>query len=118
MANSPPTARATWTANLLAAGGLRTSGADHAEPKTVDALVADAGGAKLAILVGDDAAYAEHAADAAAALSGAGVTVWLAGRPGEREEALRAAGVSRFLFAGGDALEDLGGAHHVLEIPS
>ncbi len=111
-------ARATWTANLLAAGGLRASGADHAEPKTVDALLTDAGGAKLAILVGDDAAYAEHAAGAAAALSSAGVTVWLAGRPGEREEALRAAGVSRFLFAGGDALDDLAGAHHVLEIPS
>ena len=46
-----------------------------------------------------DKVYAEHAAAAAKALQAAGAThIYLAGRPGEQEAALRAAGVSDFIL--------------------
>jgi methylmalonyl-CoA mutase len=42
---------------------------------------------------------------AAKALQAAGAKhIYLAGRPGEQEAALRSAGVGDFIFAGGDAL--------------
>jgi methylmalonyl-CoA mutase len=62
---------------------------------------------KLACLVGSDAAYAEDAADTAKSLKVSGNTVWLAGRPGEMEAALNAAGVRHFIFAGCDVVEAL-----------
>ena len=47
----------------------------------------------------------EHAVAAAKALQAAGAKhIYLAGRPGEQEAALREAGVGDFIFAGGDAL--------------
>ena len=49
-------------------------------------------GAKLACLCSSDEVYAREAVAAAKALAAAGVHVYLAGRPGEREQALRAAG--------------------------
>ena len=59
----------------------------------------------LACLCSSDKVYAEQAAAAAKALQAAGARhIYLAGRPGEQEAALRAAGVSDFIFAGGDAL--------------
>ena len=49
-----------------------------------------------------------HAVAAAKALQAAGARhIYLAGRPGEQEAALRAAGVGDFIFAGGDALAAL-----------
>jgi methylmalonyl-CoA mutase len=62
---------------------------------------------KLTCLVGSDAAYAESAADTARDLTASGHAVWLAGKPGETEAALREAGVSRFVFAGCNVVECL-----------
>ncbi len=62
---------------------------------------------KLACLVGSDTAYAEGAVDMARSLVALGHIVWLAGKPGEMEAALVAAGISRFVFAGCDVVECL-----------
>ena len=43
------------------------------------------------------------------------VDVYLAGRPGEHDAALRAAGVSEFVFAGSDALASLQNAWRWIE---
>ena len=48
---------------------------------------------------------------AAQALTAAGATVWLAGRPGELEAALNEAGVRSFIYAGCDVLDALRRAH-------
>jgi len=62
-------------------------------------------GADVACLCSSDKAYAEYAVAAAKALQAAGAKhIYLAGRPGEQEPALRTAGVGDFIFAGGDAL--------------
>ena len=59
-----------------------------------------------------DKVYAAQAEAAAKALQAAGAKhIYLAGRPGEQEAALRAAGVSDFIFAGGDALAMLQDAY-------
>jgi methylmalonyl-CoA mutase len=77
------------------------------EVKDFAALVAafKASGAALACLCSSDKVYGNLAADAAKALQAAGAKhIYLAGRPGELETPLRAAGVTHFIFAGGDAL--------------
>ena len=72
-------------------------------------------GAALACLCSADNIYAQHAVAAANALQAAGARhIYLAGRPGEQEPALRAAGVNEFVFAGGDALAILQEAYHRL----
>ncbi|MFZ2107065.1 MAG: methylmalonyl-CoA mutase, partial [Roseiarcus sp.] len=61
---------------------------------------------RLACLCGADAAYEAHAESFAQALKRAGAEqVWLAGKPGDREAAWRAAGIDGFIFAGCDAIE-------------
>ncbi|HEV7259734.1 MAG TPA: methylmalonyl-CoA mutase subunit beta [Bosea sp. (in: a-proteobacteria)] len=112
------TARAGFARNLFEAGGLSApSGDGFAKNGGTDvaALVAayTASGARLACLCGSDAAYAAEGAAAARALSTAGATVWLAGRPGELEAELNKAGVTSFISAGGDAIEALTRAHAI-----
>ena len=59
---------------------------------------------------------ARHATAAAKALQAAGAKhIYLAGRPGEQEAALRAAGVNDFIFAGGDALAMLQESYRLME---
>ena len=71
-----------------------------------------ASGAALACLCSSDKVYAEHAGAAAKALQAAGARyIYLAGRPGEQQASLRAAGVNDFIFAGGDALATLQDAY-------
>jgi methylmalonyl-CoA mutase len=68
-------------------------------------------GAKLACLCSADEVYSREAADTAKALHAASATqIFLAGRPKE-QDALRAAGVEAFIFAGCDALAVLQAAH-------
>ncbi|WP_420332799.1 methylmalonyl-CoA mutase family protein [Roseibium sp.] len=108
-------ARATWSSNAFAAGGFET--VEAGEVSSVDDLVAayTNSGAKLACLVSSDGVYETMAIEAAGALTKAGVShLYLAGRPGEREAALKDAGVDSFLFAGGDLLALLGDAHNRL----
>ncbi|KPF65566.1 methylmalonyl-CoA mutase [Bosea sp. AAP35] len=103
------TARAGFARNLFEAGGLAAPIADgftRDGGTDLAALVAafEMSGAKLACLCGSDAAYAAEGAAAAQALTDAGATVWLAGKPGELEAALRAAGVGSYVHAGCDAV--------------
>ncbi|KRE17362.1 methylmalonyl-CoA mutase [Bosea sp. Root483D1] len=103
------TARSGFARNLFEAGGIAAPSGDgfaKAGATDLDGLVAAfrASGAKLACLCGSDEAYATEAVPAAKALTAAGATVWLAGRPGEQEAALREAGVTNFVFAGCDAV--------------
>ena len=82
------------------------------------ALVAafKASGTTLACLCSSDKVYAGQAAAAAKALQAAGARhIYLAGRAGEQEAALRAAGVNDFVFAGGDALTVLQEAYRRME---
>jgi methylmalonyl-CoA mutase len=112
------TARATFARNVFEAGGLPALGADgvHQDDAALAAAFA-ASGARIACLCGADAAYAERAESAARALKAAGcAALWLAGRPGEQEASLRAAGIDRFVSAGGDVLAELAAAHAALGI--
>jgi methylmalonyl-CoA mutase len=75
-----------------------------------------ASGAVLACLCSSDNIYAQQAAAAAKALQAADAKhIYLAGRPGEQEAALRAAGVNDFIFTGGDALATLQEAYRLME---
>jgi methylmalonyl-CoA mutase len=104
------TARATFAKNFFEAGGIEALGNDgFADPEAL-AEGFKASGAKLAVLCSSDAVYAESAVAAAKALKGAGATVYVAGRPGELEAALRDAGVADFIFVGSDLLAQLSAA--------
>jgi methylmalonyl-CoA mutase len=73
-------------------------------------------GARLACLCSSDKVYAGQAIAAAKALQSAGAKhIYLAGRAGEQEAGLRAAGVSEFVFAGGDALATLQQVYRLME---
>jgi methylmalonyl-CoA mutase len=75
-----------------------------------------ASGAALACVCSSDQVYAQQAAGAAHALQGAGVNhIYLAGRPGDLEAALQAAGVGSFIFAGSNALTVLQDAYRHME---
>ena len=78
-----------------------------ASPEQAVAALA-ASDAVAAILCGTDARYVTDAARVAAALKGAGLELLLlAGRPGVDADALRAAGVDEFVFAGADIVSVL-----------
>jgi methylmalonyl-CoA mutase len=107
------TARATFAANLFAAGGIATvvggplTGSDDATAAFV------ASGATDACLCGTDKAYGEMAASVATALGDAGARrVWLAGRPADHD------GVGGYLYTGCDAVEVLTRTLDDLEVPA
>lgn len=110
--------RAQFAQNLFAVGGVAAIGAEtaHASGEAlVDAFAAS--GAPAALIAGTDAAYVERAESLARALKQAGASwVVLAGKPGEREAALREAGVDQFVFAGVDVLKALETLHAALGI--
>lgn len=105
-------ARAAFATNAFAAGGLRTTvPAEQADLASVAANF-KASGCSMACLVGPDPLYQEKAVDLVAALKQAGAThVYLAGRPGDQAEALKAAGLDTALYAGCDLLSCLREAH-------
>jgi methylmalonyl-CoA mutase len=99
-------ARSTWIRNLLAAGGIAavTHGDGFTNSADVGAAFATSE-AQVACICGADATYAELAESAAMTLKNAGCAkVYLAGRPGELEAALTAAGVDAFIIAGQDVV--------------
>ncbi len=104
-------ARSTFAANAFAAGGIE---AVNEEGFTEAVPLAEAfrhSGARIACLCSSDALYAAHAVAAAEALKAAGAdTLYLAGKPGEREEALADAGIDGYLHAGCDLVSLLGTA--------
>jgi methylmalonyl-CoA mutase len=80
------------------------------------AVAFKASGARLVCLCSSDKVYATLAGPAVNALQSAGARhIYLAGRAGEQETALRAAGVGDFIFAGGDALAILQEAYRLTE---
>ncbi len=88
------------------------------EVKDFSGLVAafKTSGAALVCLCSSDKMYAQDAVPAAKALHAAGAKhIYLAGRPGEQETALREAGVGDFVAAGGDALAMLNEAWRRME---
>ncbi|WP_201281699.1 methylmalonyl-CoA mutase family protein [Methylosinus sp. Ce-a6] len=98
------TARANFAKNFFEAGGIEAA---FGEEGADIAAAFRASGAKLACICSSDALYAEKAVEAARDLAAAGARVYLAGRPGELEAALRAAGVAEFIYAGGDMFDTL-----------
>lgn len=101
-------ARANFAKSFFEAGGIEAL--DNDGFWEIPTLVHEfkKAGTALACLCSSDAVYGTNAADAAKALKEAGAsTVYLAGRPGEQENDYRAAGVTEFIFAGGDALATL-----------
>ncbi|GLR86827.1 methylmalonyl-CoA mutase family protein [Bradyrhizobium iriomotense] len=110
------TARATFAKSFFEAGGiLAVDSEGFADPAKLAAAF-KASGAELACLCSSDKVYAAHAEAAAKALQSAGAQhIYLAGRPGENEASLRAAGVIGFIFAGADALATLQDAYRRME---
>ncbi|WP_022720071.1 methylmalonyl-CoA mutase family protein [Rhodopseudomonas sp. B29] len=110
------TARATFAKSFFETGGIEAiDSAGFIEPAAL-AEAYKASGAAFACLCSSDKAYAVHAVAAAQALKSAGAKrIYLAGRPGDLEAALREAGVTDFIFAGGDALAMLNEAWRGLE---
>ncbi|HUI94623.1 MAG TPA: methylmalonyl-CoA mutase subunit beta [Xanthobacteraceae bacterium] len=109
------TARATFAKNFFEAGGIAAVTNDGFASHDAMAAAFKASGAKLACLCASDEVYENEAPDAAKALGGA-AHIYLAGRPREREAALRTAGVQTFVFAGCDVLATLVAAYNILRI--
>lgn len=101
------TQRTIFAKNFFEAGGLAAPTNDGFA--SLEAMLAAyrASGARLACLCSTDAVYAAEAVTAATALAAAGATLYLAGRPGELEAQLRAAGVTGFIYVGCNAVEVL-----------
>lgn len=101
------TARTIFAKNFYEAGGFEApanSGFANHEA-LLDAYRSS--GARIAVICSSDTVYAEQAEACAAALSAAGAVVALAGRPGDNEATLRAAGVRQFAYAGADVIATL-----------
>jgi methylmalonyl-CoA mutase len=110
------TARAAFAKSLFEAGGIEAVESEGFADAAALAAAFRTSGAALACLCSSDKVYAGHAAAATKALQAAGAKhIHLAGRAGEQEAALRAAGVSDFVFAGGDALSVLQEAYRRME---
>ncbi|MCV6546103.1 MAG: methylmalonyl-CoA mutase family protein [Cohaesibacter sp.] len=111
------TARATWAKNFFEAGGVAAL-SDRGFEDNASALAAfKESKADIACLVGPDALYEERGAELAKALKEAGAKmVYLAGRPKDLMDALKAAGIDAFAFEGCDVLAELAKIHAMLDI--
>jgi methylmalonyl-CoA mutase len=110
------TARATFAKSFFETGGIEAIDTAGFNDPAALATAFKASGAALACLCSSDKVYAVRGTDAAKALQAAGARhIYLAGRPGELEAALHAAGVSDFIIAGGDALGALQDAWRRME---
>ncbi|MGY3446712.1 MULTISPECIES: methylmalonyl-CoA mutase family protein [unclassified Bradyrhizobium] len=110
------TARATFAKSFFETGGIEAVDSEGFADPAALAAAFKASGAAMACICSSDKVYAASAAEAAKALHGAGARhIYLAGRPGDQEAALRAAGIGEFVFAGGDALATLRDAYRRME---
>ena len=99
------TTRAAFAKNFFEAGGIEAVGGEGSA----------ADSATLACLCSSDKIYEKEGIPAAAALKAAGVRhIYLVGRPGDREAALRSAGVQSFIYEGCDLLSTLNAAYDIL----
>lgn len=95
------TVRATWMSNLLASGGIDVV---TGSPQDLSASKAT-----IACICSSDALYADEAEAAAQTLARHGAQrILLAGKPGQMEDQLTAAGVQQFVHAGQNVLTLLG----------
>lgn len=109
------TARASFARNAFEAGGIEAVGGIAFEGLDDMIVAYRESGAEIACICGTDDAYGEHAKAVSEALKAAAAKgVYLAGRPGDREADLRAAGVDAFIYAGCDILSELTAAHERL----
>lgn len=109
--------RSTWVKNFLAAGGIEAIASDGFGDAGEAAKAFAASGTAVACIASSDRTYADQAEAAARALKAAGARhVLLAGRAGNREASLRAAGVDGFIYAGCDMIEALGSLQSVLGV--
>lgn len=112
-------ARATYASGFLNAGGIECIGNDGFADSAAAVDAFKASGTTTAVFCGTDDAYAETVADLAPKLVAAGATsLVLAGRPGDKEEAFRTAGVAHFIFMGCDAVESLSGLLDTMGVAS
>jgi methylmalonyl-CoA mutase len=110
------TARATFARSFFETGGIEVVDTEGFSDPSALAAAFKASGAALVCICSSDKVYAGHAIAAAKALQAAGAKrIYLAGRPGEQEAGLRAAGVDDFIFAGGDALATLQDAYRQMD---
>ncbi|MBC7584366.1 MAG: methylmalonyl-CoA mutase, partial [Tardiphaga sp.] len=110
------TARAGFAKSFFETGGIEAVDNEGFTDPGALAEAFKASGAALACLCSSDKLYPDYAAAAAKALKAAGCKhIYLAGKPGEIEPALREAGVADFIFAGGDALALLVAAYGRME---
>ncbi len=101
------TARTIFAKNFFQAGGLAAPANDGFADTAAMVAAFRASGARIACLCSSDAVYASDAVRAAGALIEAGASLYLAGKPGDLAAALETAGVTRFVFAGCDAVATL-----------
>ena len=100
--------RVSFMREWLEAGGIQPIYDGAADSVKEAVRRTETSGASIACLCGDDEAYAAQAEACARAVKAAGITgLWLAGRPGEAEAALRGAGIDGFIYSGGDAIASL-----------
>jgi methylmalonyl-CoA mutase len=112
------TARATFAKSFFESGGIEAIDSEGFSDASALTAPAKASGAELACLCSQDKVYGEKAAEAAAALQAAGFKhIYLAGRPGELEAALKTAGVGAFIFAGSDVVALLEDAYRKVQQP-
>jgi methylmalonyl-CoA mutase len=110
------TARAAFAKSFFEIGGIEALDTQGFTDPSALAAAFKASGAEVACLCSSDKVYAGHAEAAAKALHAASARhIYMAGRPGEQETALRGAGVGDFIFAGGDALAMLQEAWRKME---
>lgn len=103
-------ARVQFAQNFFAAGGIDAA-TGTGELAALERAATESG-CQIACLCGSDKRYAAEAVDAARALKRAGIArVYLAGKPGELEAALRESGVDEFIHIGVDVLASLEKAH-------
>ncbi|HBJ72280.1 MAG TPA: methylmalonyl-CoA mutase [Actinobacteria bacterium] len=110
-------ARATFSSNLFASGGVDAVGDGGYANADAAAAAFKESGARAAVICGTDGAYAEQAIDFAPALKAAGASfVYLAGRPGDAKAEYEAAGIDDFAYMGVDVLSTLQRLHRTLGV--
>ncbi|MGB6504859.1 MAG: methylmalonyl-CoA mutase family protein, partial [Xanthobacteraceae bacterium] len=104
-------ARVTFAKNFFEIGGIEAISSPGPDFVPIHQSV----GTALTCLCSSDKVYAKEASAKLAALQAAGAKhVYLAGSPGEREAALRAAGAQSFIYEGCDVLATLTAAYDIL----
>jgi methylmalonyl-CoA mutase len=109
------TPRASYAKNFFEAGGIEAVTNDGFASREEMLAAFRACGTGLACLCSSDEVYTGEAVEAAKALHAAGAKhIYVAGRAGELETALKAAGVGTFIYVGCDVVATLTAAHAIL----